>query len=461
MLAPMRSQAGENALGARVALPRRALAGSAGAKALEALTLAGLVLLVPRALGAADYGGFAVALAVATGISTATGVGGPALFARVLGPLEGAQRSEVARALVRRLGAVRGALLGALAVVAVAGVVVAPGRVSAEHVALVLAAAVLGTAATLLSQLALGLERTGAWSLRYPLENGVIVAGAVVLYPVAGLGGAIAAIALGAAAALALGVLTVGGDVRGSAGAAMGGEAVGATRGLPAGVLRFARLQALGGALTQAVHRGAAPACALLGAGAVATGHAAIAAGAALAITYAVTQTTLVALPGAARAFAGDAAGAEASLRRVAALAALVAVPCCAALALAAEPLLAAGLGEEFRDAAPALRIALAAAALAPLWALSTQLAALRGRPEAVLAGAAGGAATFAVVAAIALPEGGASAACAAMLAGVAAMTAGTFAALRAGRRGAVARLEQGAGLGDEKPAEEGPDDGR
>jgi hypothetical protein len=69
------------------ALPRRALAGSAAGKALEALTLAGLVALVPRALGPADYGAFAVALAVATGIATATGIGGPALFARALAPL--------------------------------------------------------------------------------------------------------------------------------------------------------------------------------------------------------------------------------------------------------------------------------------------------------------------------------------------------------------------------------------
>ena len=475
MLAPMRSEVGENALGERVALPRRALAGSAGAKVLEGLTLAGLVLLVPRALGPTDYGGFAVALAIATGISTATGLGGPALFARVLGPLTGADQRDMARALAFRLGAVRGALLGALVVVAVAGVVVAPGRVSPGPAALVLAAAALGTGATLLSQLALGLERTAAWSLRYPLENGVIVVGALVLYPLAGLGGAIAAIALGAAASLALGVLTVGKDVRGSAGAATGGadargsagaatgraDARGAaaaapgrdvggaaTRGIPAGVLRFARLQALAGALTQAVHRGAAPACALLGVGAVATGHAAIATGAALAITYAVTQTTLVALPGAARALAGDEAGAEAALRRVAALAALVAVPCCGALALAAEPLLVAGLGEEFRAAAPALRIALAAAALAPLWALSTQLAALRGRPEAVLAGAASGAATFVVVAAVTLPDGGASAACVAMFAGVAAMTAGTFAALHTGQRGAMVHLERTAGCG-------------
>ena len=108
----------ENVLGASLPLPRRALAGSAAGKALEALTLAGLVLLVPRALGAADYGGFAVALAIATGIATATGIGGPALFARVLGPLDGAQRGAVARALVRRLGAVRGAAVAVLALAA-------------------------------------------------------------------------------------------------------------------------------------------------------------------------------------------------------------------------------------------------------------------------------------------------------------------------------------------------------
>ena len=358
-------------LGAPLQLPRRALAGSVAGKALEALTLAGLVLLVPRALGPADYGAFAVALAIATGISTATGIGGPALFARVLGPLAGAQRRAVARALVRRLGAVRGALVVTLAVAAAAGAWLAPGTVSARQVAFVALAAALGSAATLLSQVALGLERTAAWSLRYPLENGVIVAGALVLYPLAGLDGAIAAIALGAAAALALGIAGAGGVVRGRDGAggvvrgrdgaggvvrgrdgaggvvreregAGGVAGVGARAPLPAGVLRFARLQAMGGALTQVVHRGAAPACALLGVAAAATGHAAIAAGAALAITYAVMQTTLVALPGAARAYAGDPAGAEAALRRVAALAAAAAVPGCALLALAAEPLLVA-----------------------------------------------------------------------------------------------------------------------
>ena len=405
-------------------LPRKALAASAAGKALEALTLAALVLLVPRALGAADYGGFAVALAVATGIATATGIGGPALFARVLAPLDGRGRRDVARALVLRIGRTRALLLGGLAVAAGTAAWLAPGDVAARHVALVGLAAVLGTAATLLSQLALGLERSAAWSLRYPLENGVIVAGALALYPGAGLDGAIAALALGAAAALALGLASTRGSLRG---ARTGAD-------LPAGALRFARLQAGGGALTQVVHRGAAPACALAGAGAVATGHAAIAAGAALAITYAVLQTLLVALPPAARLFAQDPAAAEALLRRTALLCAGVVVPLCGLLALAAEPLLAAALGEEFRDAASALQIALAAAALAPLWALANQLAALRGQPGAGVAGAAAGAAAFAGAAWLTVSQSGASGAAAAMLAGVATASAATFAALRARR---------------------------
>lgn len=405
-----------------VALPRSALAVSAAGKGLEALTLAALVLLVPRALGPADYGGFAIALAVATGIATATGIGGPALFARVLAPLEGRRRCEVARALALRIGRTRLLLLVALAAGAAVAAVPAPGLISALQVALVAAAAVLGAAASLISQLALGLERTAAWSLRYPLENGVIVAGALLLYPVAGLDGAIAALTLGAAAALALGLT----HTRGALG---GGRA---SAQLPAGALRFARLQAAGGVLTQVVHRGAAPACALAGAGVVAAGHAAIAAGAALAITYAVLQTLLVALPGAVRAEARDRAGAEAVLRRTAALCAGVVVPACALLALAAEPLLAAALGDGFRGAAGALRIALAGAALAPLWALANQLAALRGRPGASLAGAAVGAAAFVWIALLAAPQYGAAGAASAMFAGIAAATAGTFAALRA-----------------------------
>lgn len=404
-----------------VALPRRALAGSAAGKGVETLTLVALVLLVPRVLGPADYGGFAVALAMATGIATATGTGGPALFARVLAPLGEGDRDDVARALVLRVGRTRALTLGGLAALAIAAALLAPGEVEPLHVALVAAAAVLGTAATLLSQVSLGLERTAAWSFRYPVENGVIVVAALALYPSAGLDGAIAAIALGAGAGLLLGIAGAGRRLRGAHPGAQP----------PPGALRFARLQAAGGALTQAVHRGAAPACALAGVAAVETGHAAIAAGAALAITYAVLQTMLVALPGAARAHARDPVAAEEVLRRTALWCAAAAVPLCAALALAAEPLLTAALGEDFREASAALRIALAAAALAPLWALANQLAAVRERPEAALAGATVGATAFAGVALLSVPAWGATGAAAAMLAGVAATTAATFAALR------------------------------
>ncbi len=406
---------------AALALPRKALAGSAAGKGVEALTLVALVLLVPRALGPADYGGFAVALALATGIATATGIGGPALFARVLAPLDGERRDAVARALALRVVRTRALMLGGLAALAVAGALLAPGEVRPLHVALVAAAAVLGTAATLLSQVSLGLERSAAWSFRYPVKNGVIVVAALALYPSAGLDGAIAAVALGAGTALLLGITGAGPRLRG----ARSGAA------LPAGALRFARLQAAGGALTQLVHRGAAPACALAGAGAAATGHAAIAAGAALAITYAVLQTMLVALPGASRAHPHEPGAAEAMLRRTALWCAVAAVPICAVAALAAEPLLTAALGEDFRAGADALRIALAAAALAPLWALANQLAAVRARAGAVLLGAAVGAAAFVFVALLSVPQSGATGAAAAMLAGVAATTAATFAALR------------------------------
>ncbi len=266
-----------------VTLPRGALAASGAGKALEALTLAALVLLVPRALGAADYGGFAVALAVATGIATATGIGGPALFARVLAPLDGRGRQDVARALVLRIGRTRASLVCGLVVAAAGAAWLAPGDVALAHVALVGVAAALGTAATLLSQLALGLEHCAAWSLRYPLENGVIVVAALALHPSAGLDGAIGAVALGAAAALALGVASVRPALRGA----------GTGTALPAGALRFARVQAGGGALTQVVHRGAAPACALL---LVDPHGAAGAAGAMLAGVVATTAATFLAL---------------------------------------------------------------------------------------------------------------------------------------------------------------------
>ena len=141
----------------------------------------------------------------------------------------------------------------------------------------------------------------------------------------------------------------------------------------------------------------------------------------------------LAALPSAARAHARDPAAAEAVLRRAAAWCAWAVVPVCAVVALAAGPLLAAALGEAFRGGARALQITLAAAALAPLWALANQLAAVRERPEAVLAGAAAGAAAVAVVALLAVSQHGASGAAAAMLAGVVTTTVATFAAL--GRR--------------------------
>ena len=232
----MPSHGRENVLGSPVALPRRALAGSAAGKALEALTLAGLVLLVPRALGAADYGGFAVALAVATGIATATGIGGPALFARVLGAARRRRSATTSRARSRCAAgrdARRAGRSRSCSPPRSAGALLAPGDGHARCRSRSSRAAARSAPPRRCSRSSRsGSSAPAAWSLRYPLENGVIVAGALVLYPLAGLDGAIAAIALGAAAALALGLASASaGAARRAAGRRAAGRRRCASRG--------------------------------------------------------------------------------------------------------------------------------------------------------------------------------------------------------------------------------------
>jgi hypothetical protein len=142
---------------------------------------------------------------------------------------------------VRRLALTRAALLALLCAGAAAAAVIAPGSVSALQVTLVGAAAVLGAAATLLAQLALGLQRTVAWSLRYPLENGVVVVGVLALYPRHGIDGAFAAIALGAGPALALGLATARPQLRGARAGGPLAPGVAATVAGTWGVLRRRR----------------------------------------------------------------------------------------------------------------------------------------------------------------------------------------------------------------------------
>ena len=414
---------------------------SVAGKTAELVTLVALAVLVPRVLGPADFGRFSVALTIVTIASVAMMLGGPTLMARYVPAAPPEERAALARALTARLAVGRAAQLAVVALVAGMLVAVDPSAFPADLTALVLVSLALSVAATLALQTGLGLGRTGPWSARYPLQNAVLVIAVLVLYPFGGVTAAVAGIALSCVVALGLGAATAGPALRGARAAVE----------LPAGALRFAILQAAGGALVQIAHRGGVVAVALLAGSAVQTGHAALALGVALAATYAVAQAFTVALPGLVERGSEEPAApggrpalvsqddsragrhglraadepgfraAETALRRLAGLALAVVVPGAFAAALLLEDMVPAVFGAAYAGAAGAFAPALAMVVLAPVNALALQAAALRLRPEAALRSAVAGAVAFALVALIAVPPLGATGGTAAALAGAAA----------------------------------------
>ena len=389
---------------------RWAVEASVAGKVAELVTLVALAILVPRVLGPADFGRFSVALTVVTIASVAMMLGGPTLMARYVPAAAPAQRAPLARALTARLALGRAAQLVAVAAVAATLVLVDPAAFPADLTALVVLGLSLSVVATLALQAGLGLGRTGAWSARYPLQNAVLVVAVLVLYPVGGVTAAVGAITLSCAVALGLGVVTAGPALRGPGSAAA----------LPEGAMRFAVLQAAGGALVQVAHRGGVVAMALLAGSTVQTGHVALALGVALAATYAVAQVFTVALPGLVERGNGGApgSGAEAALRRLAGLALAVLLPAALVAALLLEEAVPAVFGAGYAGAVEAFVPALAMVVLAPVNALALQAAALRLRPEATLHSAVAGALAFALVALLAVPPLGATGGAAAALAG-------------------------------------------
>src|SRR5881398_2025284 len=101
------------------------------AKAAETLTLVGLATIIPRALGPADYGVFAVVLALVGIVSTSLSLGGPLLLSRFVPAAPPAERGALALALALRIARFRAAMLAS----AIAGVAIlaiaAPARLSA------------------------------------------------------------------------------------------------------------------------------------------------------------------------------------------------------------------------------------------------------------------------------------------------------------------------------------------
>ncbi len=368
---------------------------------------------MPRLLGAEDFGTFSLALGIVVIGSMALAITGPAVTSRFVAAAPPDERAALARALALRALRWRavGVALGAAAAVVL--VEVDPEQFAPFATAMVLTAVLLDAPATVAFQSALALGRIGAWSARYPLQNLVLVGGVVALYVLAGLNGALAAIPLSCAVTLIVGlVLCAKPLVRAPARAP-----------IPRDVSRFALLHSSSNVLLVLQHRGPVVVAALLASSATQTGYAGLAAGVAVAATYAVWQLFTVTLPRFAASAESDPLAVVHALRRVTGLLLLVVAPAAVVGVALVGRLLGPLFGSDFEGAKDAFVPALAIVPLAPLTGAVASVAAIRLRPGARLLTMIAGATTFAVVAAALVPSHDAVGATIALLAATAAST--------------------------------------
>jgi O-antigen/teichoic acid export membrane protein len=378
------------------------------AKAAEALTLVALVTLVPRALGPADYGLFAVVLAVVGIVSMSLSFGGHVLLSRFVPAAPPAEQGALALALALRIGRFRALMVtGAVVVVAVLATV-APERLPPIVALLIGLALALDVAAALIYQVALALGQPVLWSFRFAFQNTLLVAAVLALHASVGETGAVAAVAIASGGVLALGLPAVIRRLRRAR----------ALPSLPPGALRFGILQGFGGFFVQIVMRGNVPLVLLLTGDKVEAGFAALATSLALAATFAVWQVFAVELPRLSARVRYDPAGVEASARHLARTATLVLAPVAVASVFVVGPLLPHVLGPGFRGVEDALVPALATLPLAGLTALAVQVAALRLRADIRVRTTGIGAAVLLAAAFVAVPQWGAAGGTAAFLAG-------------------------------------------
>lgn len=406
------SVASAPALRERAPIHRTALGSTLWGKALELSTQILLVAAVPRVLGPADYGVFALALTVVTVSSVSMALGGPTLMSRFIPAVPPGQRDAVARALVVRLARWRALLLGAMVICSITLAAAAPSTFPPVIVFLAATALVLDVGATLGFQAMLALGLTTAWSFRFGVQNGIIVAAALAGYGIADVEGAVAGLVIASGAMLAWSAILVGRPlVRAPSGAP-----------LPAGALRFGAVHAVGNLFGQLTNRGAVVAVAILAGSSVETGYAALAIGIAMAAMHVIWQLFTVQLPGlvAATLDEPDASLAERSLRH------LGAVSLAGAFALAVAGVCLIPLvvpivfGNKFEGAEPAAVIALAMLPFAPLSAIATQAAALRLRPGLRVCATGAGMLAFTVTAVLAIPHWEATGGAVALLIGTA-----------------------------------------
>jgi O-antigen/teichoic acid export membrane protein len=407
----------------RLPLPERsALVDALGGKAAELTTQVLLVVAIPRILGPADYGTFALALAVVTLGSTSLALGGPTLMSRYVPAAPSQQRAAVARALAVRAGRWRAGALAAVVAAAALLAALVPADLSAGLTALVVAALALDVAATLAFQVALGFARTRVWSYRFAFQNSLLIVAVVLGHEAAGIDGAVAGIAVGSGGVLLLGIAAVGRRLY---------EAP-ATASVPAGAMRFGAMQGLGNLFVQLTHRGGIVAVAVLAGSRVETGFAALALGVVLAITYAVWQVFGVLLPILTERWSGDEerSKAESALRRVARWSLAMTFITAVLGVLLVDDVVPRIFGSGFAGAEPALALALASLPLTPMTGLATQAFALHLRSGARAITTAAGATVFLLTAAVAVPAWHAAGASAALVAAAAVTAVASRAAL-------------------------------
>ena len=381
------------------------------AKAGEIASLAILVAVLPRILGPADYGIFALGLTIVTLGSAALSLGASAMLTRFLPAEPEGSRAPLARALAERLARRRLGQIAVIAVVAAVLTLAAPGTFPTLPTALIASALALDLAASLCFQLALGLGRDKLWSFRYPLQNTFLAGAAILLGSLAGATGALVALLVATALAFVAGAAAVAGSLRGPTPA----------EPVPSAYLRFGRLQGLSNLLFLVAHRGGVLLAALM-LGAREIGFTGLAVGVALAVLYSAWQIAMLQLATLSRYAATDLAHAERQASRLAAQMLVVLVPFALVAGVVLEPLLVAVFGEDFRGATSAFIPVLALVPLVPATALANQAAARRVRPEARLWASAAGLAVFAVTAPPCIAEWGAPGATAALLASTAAV---------------------------------------
>jgi hypothetical protein len=351
-----------------------------GGKAVELLSQALLITAVPAALGPHDYGTLALMLGIATVVSSALALGGPATLSLAVGAAPPDRHVAVARAL-----AIRG-LAWRLLAVTVAWVVALAAGAPPAAATLLAAAAALDGAATTAAQATLAVGQPWGFALRWPVQNFALVVAALALRP----GSATTAAATLAVATLVAAAFTGAFAVRHLPGRAAAGASAGA----------LAWRLGIAGGLAQLQQRGAVPVAAALGVSGVETGCAAVAVGAAVALITAVVQVFLMELPVAARRVAAGHGEAVRDRGTQLALGAVVGGGAIAlAGAVAGPPLIDVVLGSDFASAGDALAPALAAVPLAPIAALGANQALLAGQVGTRVLLAAAGATAFGVAA--------------------------------------------------------------